>query len=330
MNQDEITFCYGEIPSFLKPFLKSKAMERIDHVGMHCAMEYTSFPFYSQLKKYSRAEHSLGVALLIYRFTKSEKMSLSGLFHDIATPSFAHVIDFLKGDHEKQEATEEKTSEIIRKDETIMTQLKKLSLSLEEVNDYHLYPIADNDSPRLSCDRLEYTLGNFFHYGFASLDEVKEMVNDIKVLKNENGVDEIGFSSFSLAKKFTLLCLKNSEVYTRDEDRYGMEYLARVLKKAIFRGVLKEEDLYGTEEEVIRKLNSDGISKKDFSSFRLLDKVKTEEVPSSLTSFKIPSKKRYINPLLQGKGRIFDLDSEVKEAITSFLEKSFDYYVVKV
>lgn len=42
----------------------------------------------------------------------------------------------------------------------LMALLDKSGLTLDDVDDYHRYPIADNDSPRLSADHSEYTLGN--------------------------------------------------------------------------------------------------------------------------------------------------------------------------
>lgn len=320
---------HKEIPSFLLPFLKSKELERIDQVGMHCGMEYTSFPFYKDFKKYSRYEHSLGVALIVYHFTKNKKMTLSGLFHDIATPSFAHVIDFLKGDHDKQEATEEKTSLFIQRDQVIQDELVKLSLTTKDVDNYHLYPIADNDSPRLSADRLEYTLHNFYNYHFASLEEIKELYDDLTITFNEEGVEELAFKHIQLAKKFSLLTLKNSHVYVTDEDRYGMEYLARMLKKEISKGVIKEEDLYTTEKEVINKLLANSESKSSWFDFTSLDKITREDKPSSALSFKISSKKRFIDPLVLNQGRLSLLDEEVHKEISSFLEESFDYFILR-
>lgn len=52
--------------------------------------------------------------------TFSLKQTLAGLFHDIATPVFKHCIDFMNGDSETQESTEEKTSDIIRNSSKIM------------------------------------------------------------------------------------------------------------------------------------------------------------------------------------------------------------------
>lgn len=93
-NEDILSIYEKDIPVFLVESLLSPAMKRIEHVGMHCGMEYTSFPIYKDLAPYSRGFHSLGVALITYRFTKDRKQALAGLFHDIATPCFSHVIDF--------------------------------------------------------------------------------------------------------------------------------------------------------------------------------------------------------------------------------------------
>lgn len=51
-----------------------------------------------------------------------------------------------------QESTEDLTTEIISNSSEIMSLLKRDNIKLEEVNDYHKYPIADNDTPMLSAD----------------------------------------------------------------------------------------------------------------------------------------------------------------------------------
>lgn len=63
----------------------------------------------------------------------------------------------MNGDSENQESTEERTEQIIKNSKEIMSLLKRDNIKLEEVSDYHIYPIADNDTPRLSSDRFEYT-----------------------------------------------------------------------------------------------------------------------------------------------------------------------------
>lgn len=51
--------------------------------------------------------------------------TLADLFHDLAPHVFKHCIDFMNGDSETQESTEEKTSDIIRNSSKIMSLLKK-------------------------------------------------------------------------------------------------------------------------------------------------------------------------------------------------------------
>lgn len=66
--------------------------------------------------------------------------------------------------------------------------LNRDGIKVEEVADYHIYPIADNDTPRLSSDRLEYTLSNGLRKTekFWTLEEVKEIYDNIEIQKDEN------------------------------------------------------------------------------------------------------------------------------------------------
>ena len=138
----------AERPEWLNEFCALPEMQRLKHVGMNCGCEYTSFPRFRGLPKYSRYRHSVGAALIIWHFTGSMAQTLAGLFHDIATPVFAHTVDFLYGDYMAQEHTEGRTGELIRGSEGITRLLDKYNIAPDAVTDYHIYPVADNDSPR--------------------------------------------------------------------------------------------------------------------------------------------------------------------------------------
>lgn len=315
-----------EWPSFLKEFIEVKEFQRLKNVGMSCGLEYTSFPFFKDIFSYSRFDHSIGVALLLSKFTKDKKVIISGLYHDIATPCFAHVIDFLNGDREKQESTEEKTSIIIHSSIKIQKLLKKYNLKEEEINDYHLYSLADNDTPKLSCDRLEYHIGNSLQYKSLTLNEMKEIINDLTVLKNEENEDEIGFSTFELAKKFTEASLINSKTYISCEDRYSMEILARLLKDFIAKNIIDMKDLYLEEPVVIHKINSNPYSKELFDKFKSLSELDIKQTKTE-GYLNIRAKKRYINPLIKDKGRILQIDKNLKENVDNFLKIDFHEYL---
>ena len=68
---------------------------------MTCGTDYTHI--FNNKFFYSNLEHSIGVALIVWHFTKNKKQTLAGLFHDISTPVFKYCIDFMNGDKVKED-----------------------------------------------------------------------------------------------------------------------------------------------------------------------------------------------------------------------------------
>lgn len=317
-----------DFPDFIKELINTPEFKRLINVGMNCGCEYTSFPIFSKGKNYTRYEHSIGVALIIWHFTKDIKQSIAGLLHDISSPVFAHVIDFLNGDHETQESTEEKTEEIIANSMEIQEILKKYNLSTKDVYDYHMYPIADNDSPLLSADRLEYTLGNAFYYGFKSMEEIRDMYEDLVVSINEFGQSEISFSTLDKAIEFTCVSIENSKVYSSNVDRFAMQYLADLLKLAVNKRVISMKDLYTVEDQVISKLKKDEELKSMWKNFTKLSQIFTsKEKPKYGYWVNIPAKKRYINPQIVSQGRVSNLSKNLSKEINDFLNVDFNIWL---
>lgn len=296
-------------------------MQRLKDVGMHCGCEYTSFPMFVGLDNYSRYKHSVGCALIVWHFTQDRRQAIAALLHDIATPTFAHVVDFLNGDHLKQESTENGTVNIIASSPEIMTRLKEWNIELEEVADYHVYPIADNDSPKLSADRLEYTLSNLVNYRITPTEKIKEWYDHLMVGKNEEGEDELMFDDFQIAEAFCLSALETSKIYVADEDRFAMQTLSELLCKHITRGVLSKNDLYRTESEVIALLQQDEEARQDWERFRALRHIHRGNHAGAKT---VLSKRRYINPYLNGKGRMVHLSDMFAQALEPFLSQRLD------
>ena len=261
---------YQEMPEFIKALIQTPSMQRLKDIGMNCGVEYTNFAFFQNIIPYSRYEHSIGVSLIVYHITHDKKQTVAGLLHDIATPVFAHTIDFYHQDHLKQESTEFDTKKIIEQDQLLVSLLKEYDLTIEEVCNYHLYSLCDNDSPQLSADRLEYTLGNMYSYGFCTLKEIQNIFNDLKVNDLQN---EIIFKHEEIAHFFTKKMLQCSHVYVMDEDRYAMEYLSYLIKKGIEKNVVCERDFYLKEKEFIDMLKKDQEIKKLWKNFQKLNKV---------------------------------------------------------
>ena len=318
---------HHEIPEFLVQFANTPAMLRLKQVGMHCGCEYTSFPIFKYLERYSRYDHSVGVALIIYHFTRDMKQSLAGLFHDIATPSFSHVIDFLNNDHLTQESTEDGTKEIIEQDMQIQELLQLYQLTTEDVCDYHMYPIADNNTPKLSADRLEYTLNNMINFNYANMETIQTIYNDLLVNTNEFHEVELQFQNLELAKQFAFGSLFCSKIYVSDEDRYSMQHLAELLKNSIDNNVLTTYDLYQDEPTVIQKLLKHPAFQKKWNHFQQLEMIDKQNYQPNDDYRMILAKKRYINPYIQNMGRITTIDIDYQKQLQEFLDYSFNYWI---
>ncbi len=315
-----------EIPSFIKPYLETEEMQRLKGIDMNCGMNYTSIPFFQNIEPYSRYTHSIGTALIIYHFTKDKKQTLSGLFHDIATPAFSHVIDFLHGDALKQESTEDKTEEILSASGEIRSILAEDGIVLSEVSNYHLYPIADNDSPLLSSDRLEYTFSASIDYHSGNADQYQSIYDDIAAGTNEAGCEELVFRHKDMAEAFASAALKNGMVFSSKEDRCCMQVLAELIKEVIRRNILQEKDLYTTEEKVIAQLENSSMSSQ-WHHFQSIDHVMISQEPKE-GWIKIAAKKRYIDPYCIETGeRISQSSLKIQQEIESFKNEQYQEWM---
>ena len=314
-----------EFPDFLLEYIQTPEMQKQAKISV------TSGTIYSKMFDeiwYSSLDHSVAVALIIWNFTKDKKQTLSGLFHDIATPVFKHCIDFMNGDHEKQESTEELTTQIIENSKEIMALLNRDDIKLEEVCDYHMYPIADNDTPKLSSDRLEYTLSNGLgvREKLWNLETVKEIYQDIEVQQNEEGIPELGFKHKELAEKFVNTMSQLSCLYVGNKTKYSMQFIADIMKKMYEQNLITKKDLYTlSEKEVIQKIEDCPIGNISncFKQWEEATQIKeSNELPKEKYCVDIKVKQRYIVPLVEENNQFVRVDTiseSAKKDIDTFL-----------
>ena len=316
----------NEFPEWLEEYINTPEMQRISKISMSCGTDYSKC--FNVRYWYSNLDHSIGVALIIWNFTHDKKQTLAGLFHDIATPVFKHCIDFMNGDSEKQESTEERTTDIIKNSKEIMTLLARDEIKLEEVSDYKIYPIADNDTPKLSADRFEYTFSSgLTFYRVWELDKIKEIYSNIIVTKNEDGIDELAFRDKAVCEKYISIISKLWPEWVSDKDRTVMQFLADMCKSLNKINKLDIDDLYSlSEAEVINRFKNcdDKYLNKAWEEFSNCDTVfKSEKKIDDKYCVSIKSKTRYVNPLViigDTTKRIYDISEKAKEHIDWYLK----------
>ena len=290
-----------EFPEWLNEYINTKELLSQQYISVTCGTIYSDL-FESKFF-FSSLDHSVAVALIVWHFTHDKKQTLSGLFHDIATPAFKHCVDFLNRDYMTQESTEDLTTNIIKNSKEIMKLLERDNIDVSEIDNYHMYPIADNDTPKLSADRLEYSLSNaLFTYELLDLDAIAEIYNDIEIEKNEKGEVELGFKTKKIARNFVKVTSRLSVIYREDRTRYSMQLIADILKRLSDENKITKEDLYKLKESDVISIIENSKYSKIFDIWKHTKKVKTsKEKPENVYYVHHGAKVRYIDPLFNGE-----------------------------
>ena len=313
-------------PEWLNDYIETKELLKQRYISVTCGKIYSNLfeiDFF-----FSSLDHSVAVALIVWHFTHDKKQTLSGLFHDIATPVFKHCVDFLNGDYMTQESTEDLTSKIIGSSKEIMDLLKRDNIKLEEVDDYHIYPVADNDTPKLSADRFEYSLSNaLLTYKLSNIDDIKKIYSDIVLGKDEDGTLELSFTSKETALEFVKITSKLSIIYRDDKTRYSMQLLADIIKKLNEDRLITKKDLYNMKESEVIEIIENSKYKDIFNIWKNAKNIKvSKEKPENVYFVHHGAKIRYIDPLVN-KRRISSISKEAKKEIDKNLSYDMNNYV---
>ena len=310
----------SEFPEWLNDYINTKELLSQKYISVTCGTIYSDL-FESDFF-FSSLDHSIAVALIIWHFTRDKKQTLSGLFHDIATPAFKHCVDFLNGDYMTQESTEDLTTEIIKNSSEIVKLLERDNIKISEIDDYHIYPVADNDTPKLSADRLEYSLSNaLFTYKIIDKESIKEIYNDIEIQRNSENEIELGFKTKKIARKFVSVTSKLSIIYREDRTRYSMQFIADILKRLSNEKKILKQDLYNLKESEVIDIIESSKYNDIFNIWKNATKVKTsKEEPKDVYYVHHGAKIRYIDPLVNGE-RI----SKICKIANNMINKNLSY-----
>ena len=315
-----------KFPKWLNEYIDTEKLLAQQYISVTCGTIYSDL-FESNFF-FSSLDHSVAVALIVWHFTHDKKQTLAGLFHDIATPAFKHCVDFLNGDYMTQESTENLTTEFIDNSKKIMSLLERDNISLYEVNDYHIYPIADNNTPKLSADRLEYSLSNaLFTYGLVNSEVIKEIYDDIELQQNEDNEIELGFKTKKIARDFVKITSQLSVIYREDRTRYSMQFIADILKRLNVENKISKKNLYELKEKDVISIIESSKYKEIFNIWRKAKKVKVSKYePKDVYYVHHGAKIRYIDPLFKGK-RMSKTCKIAKKMIDTNLAYDMDNYV---
>ncbi len=324
----------SDFPDWIEEYVATPEMMRLKNISQICAVDFLHF--WDTPRFYNVLDHSVACCLITWNFTNDKKQALAALFHDIATPAFKHCIDIMNNDAIKQESTEQLTYDIIKNSKSIRSLLRRDHIRPKEVANPHYYPIVDNDSPRLSSDRLEYTFMNAYlvrDYGVKMpLSKIRRYYQNLTIGKNEDGIEELSFFDYKIAEEFVSLSQKLWHNWLDNRYQLTGKIYAEIIKKAISQKVFSIDDLYKmTDKEAIEKLQN-SRNKTIATAMRKLLKAKRFYTGNNISekqrkgAFVVsayPIKVRFLDPLVCTD---YEVDLHLRSIVphTSSLAHSFE------
>ena len=284
-------------PGDILEYIETEKMLKQQYISVTCGTIYSDL--FENKFFFSSLDHSIAVALICWHFTQDKKITLSGLFHDIATPCYSHVIDYMNEDYEKQESTEEYTGYILKQDLYLKKCLEEDKIDINDIIDFKKYSVVDNDRPKVCADRIDgVILTGIGWTKNINMEDINRIVDDITIFKNENNEDEIGFKTLSIAQK-VLQVSESIDMYCHsNEDNYMMQLLADITKLAINKKYILYSDLYFYEEEQLFSLLKEKNDEQLNDLINKFETIKIDDIPQiNLSNVKI----RKLNPIVNGK-----------------------------
>lgn len=288
----------GNIPDFLEKYLTLPMFQTLEGKGQFCGVENANL--FHPKSKYNRLDHSMNCAGIIWHLTKDKKRTIKALCHDLSTVSFAHTIDFLLKDSINQNAAESliDRKRMLSSSKKFLNYLKEDGLTLEDIYFLEQDSLIDISRPGLCVDRFEGIIHiNYIWLNTCSLEDIKTILNDLWVLINEQGQEEIGFKTLEVGQLFFELMLNYAYCMQSKEDKYSMQFIADLLSIAIKDGLLTLSDLYTLKEEKIVSILQNNYEV--WQTFEKIDYVKSSNICPSGYYVVVDAKKRYAIPLVQ-------------------------------
>jgi len=287
----------SDIPSFLDKYLELDIMKRLKDISVLCGMDYASPHMYDFKFYLSRYNHSLNVALITWRLTHDKKQTLAALFHDISTPVFSHVIDYMNKDFIKQESTESKTIDILRSSKQLIEYLKQDNIDINEVINFKQYSVVDLPRPALCADRLDNLVGGGMSWvKKVDLDMAKSIIDNIYLYNRSDSIDEIAVRSYGIASYLMSINNEINRLTHTKEDTYMMMLLANIVKFTIDEGLITYNDLYRLTEHQYMNIVENNLDIYDLNDMWHTWKT----IESCDTAYDIQIKDLTLSPIYNG------------------------------
>ncbi len=294
---------YGKINiknKLIIELINSKPLQRLKKISQDGAVHYIE-PFRDE----TRFEHSIGAWYLSYKFKRPIEEQIASLLHDVPHTAFSHVIDFVMHD-ENHEFHDRFTTEIILNSE-IPEICRKHGLDIQKVLHKENFYLLDNKLPDISVDRWDYFMRDAYTFGILPMEIIKLFLKSIKEEK-----ERFYFIDVKIASLFAIMFMNSSRLMWLDPTSHGSFFLvAEPIKIALKKGYIQQQDLFKTDDIVMKKLKSVQDEEIDKYLRRLKPGKYFYYAAEESAEFFGPNKPRFVDPWVKVKGKLVNLSSLV-------------------
>lgn len=230
----------------LLELMNSEALQRLKGISQHgvTALIGITPPF-------SRFDHSVGAMLLVRHLGATLEEQIAALLHDVSHTAFSHVIDFVFNDHGGQSYHEEKKEEFVASTD-LPKILRKYDMDWLDFMDEEKFKLLEQELPALCADRIDYFLRDLEFLDLATIDEIRAAVDALEVREGRIVVKQP-----DAARWMAYTFIETDRASWSSFREVGLYQLtAEAIKIASSLGVVDEDDIWGSDENLWEKLCS--------------------------------------------------------------------------
>ncbi|MFB6115833.1 MAG: hypothetical protein ABEK04_06135, partial [Candidatus Nanohalobium sp.] len=248
---------------------------------------------------------------------------IAGLLHDVPHTAFSHMVDFVY-DTDEHDYHDRFLEEVV-KDSEIPDILERHGLDVDYILDEENFGLLERDAPDLCADRIDYFLRDSKRYGGWKVSHFVDSLRTAEgmfVLDDKETAIEYGLKYAEADEKW----------WANPKEVVLTEIFADAVKEALDQEILTEDELFGTDEEVMEKLreaDNELIQEK----LELLDNGFEIELEAKDPNMEVKTKARFVDPPVLVDGEIreaSEFSDELKEKIEEHKEFVKSGYSVNI